>query len=124
MRLVCEYVATPVVPLAAGATIHYADPSNADHLGWHEIVATGDGTTLVAKGIPTTSISKRLTAYPPALIPKPLAVQLGDHHGDARRARHGRSLRTGRILAGGPIDGRGGVRLRPSRRCAAGRRGL
>ncbi len=74
MRLVCEYVATPVVPLAAGATIHYADPSNADHLGWHEIVATGDGTTLVPKGIPTTSISKRLTAYPPALIPKPLAV--------------------------------------------------
>ncbi|MFI5227301.1 MAG: hypothetical protein ACHQ3P_11565, partial [Candidatus Limnocylindrales bacterium] len=74
MRLVCEYVAMPPAPLAAGATVLFADPSNADHLGWHEIVATGDETTLVAKGIPTTSISRRLTAYPAALIPKPLAV--------------------------------------------------
>ncbi len=30
--------------------------------------------TIKAGAIPTTSISKRLTAYPPALIPKPLAV--------------------------------------------------
>jgi nickel/cobalt transporter (NicO) family protein len=74
MRLVCEYVAVPAGPLQAGSSIDFADPSNADHLGWHEIVATGDGTTIAARGIPTTSISKRLTAYPPALIPKPLAV--------------------------------------------------
>ena len=74
MRLVCEYVATTVVPLAPGATIRYADPSNADHLGWHEIVATGDEMTIKAGAIPTTSISKRLTAYPPALIPTPLTV--------------------------------------------------
>ena len=74
MRVVCEYSATPAAPIAAGTTIHFADPSNAQHLGWHEIVVTADGVTLSAKGLPTTSVSKRLTDYPAALIPKPLDV--------------------------------------------------
>ena len=123
-RLVCEYVATPVVPLPAGATIRYADPSNADHLGWHEIVATGDGTTVVAKGIPTTSISKRLTAYPPALIPKPLAVSSATITATPGGPATVDPCVPDAFLADGPTDGRGGVRLRPSRRCADGRRGL
>jgi ABC-type nickel/cobalt efflux system permease component RcnA len=74
MRVVCEYSATPAAPIAAGTTIHFADPSNAQHLGWHEIVVTPDGVALSAKGFPTTSVSKRLTDYPAALIPKPLDV--------------------------------------------------
>ena len=74
MRVVCEYAATPAAPIATGTSIHFADPSNAQHLGWHEIVVTADGVTLAAKGLPTTSVSKRLTDYPAALIPKPLDV--------------------------------------------------
>ena len=57
--------------------ITFEDPTYSDHIGWHEITAIGDRTTLAAANVPTTSISARLTRYPQDLLRSPL---------DARRA--------------------------------------
>ena len=75
MRLECAYGAG--VELAAGreAAITFADRSYPDRIGWREIVASGDGTQVTAKGLPATSPSKRLTAYPEDLLSEPLDIR-------------------------------------------------
>jgi ABC-type nickel/cobalt efflux system permease component RcnA len=74
MRIVCEYSAVPPAPLAAGAAVEFQDRSWSDRIGWREIVVQGDGTTIVG-GLPTSSVSARLTTYPTSLLSSPLNVR-------------------------------------------------
>ena len=79
MRIVCEFAAAPGQPLTAGTVIHFADTSNPGHIGWREIVVTGDGATITgaesAAGplSSAASVSGRLTHYPQDLLTVPLA---------------------------------------------------
>ena len=74
MRLVCEFTAGLPAPLAANTTIGFDDTSSAGRIGWHEVVVTGSGVSLVLGHLPPTSVSNRLRLYPPKLIPHPLAI--------------------------------------------------
>jgi ABC-type nickel/cobalt efflux system permease component RcnA len=71
MRIECAYVATLASPLTR-ATVTFEDPSYPDRIGWREIVATGDGVSIDSGGLPTTSLSERLTTYPTDLISQPI----------------------------------------------------
>ena len=53
-------------------SISYADRSDEGRVGWHEIIALGDRTTLVSSDVPATSVSHALTAYPKDLLSSPL----------------------------------------------------
>ena len=78
-RLECAYgvAVTPALTDQA-SRITFADTSYLERLGWREIVATAAGTILDTHGLPATSPSAKLTAYPADLIATPL---------DVRRAR-------------------------------------
>jgi nickel/cobalt exporter len=49
-----------------------------DRVGWREITAVGDRTTLAATSVPAASRSARLTAYPADLLTSPLDVRSAD----------------------------------------------
>ena len=55
--------------------LSFTDPTFSDHIGWHEITALGDRTTLAGSSVPTNSISARLTHYPQDLLRSPLDVR-------------------------------------------------
>ncbi len=74
MRLECGYVA-PVAEALTNSTVTFEDTSYPDRIGWREIVATGDGVAIDAGGLPTASVSARLTKYPTDLITQPLDVR-------------------------------------------------
>lgn len=46
-----------------------------DRIGWHEITAVGDGTTLSASDVPTTSSSESLLSYPDDALATPPDVR-------------------------------------------------
>ena len=71
MRIECAFVAPLPSPLTR-ATVTFEDPSYPDRIGWREIVATGDGVSIDSGGLPTTSLSERLTTYPTDLISQPI----------------------------------------------------
>jgi nickel/cobalt exporter len=71
MRIECSYVAPLPSPLAQ-STITFEDASYPERIGWREIVVTGDNVTIDAGGLPTTSVSARLTQYPTDLLSQPL----------------------------------------------------
>ena len=71
MRIECGYVAPLPSPLT-GATLTYEDSSYTDRIGWREIVAAGDGVSIDSGGLPTTSLSARLTSYPTDLVGQPI----------------------------------------------------
>jgi nickel/cobalt transporter (NicO) family protein len=75
MRIECSYVARLTAPIAAATPIRFEDASYPERIGWREIVAFGDGTAVEAAGLPATSPSKRLTAYPEDLISQPLDIR-------------------------------------------------
>ena len=54
---------------------HFADSSYAERIGWREIVATGPGLIVDTHGLPATSPSAKLTAYPADLIRTPLDIR-------------------------------------------------
>jgi ABC-type nickel/cobalt efflux system permease component RcnA len=77
MREVCGYRADLATALATGATVTFADGSFAERLGWREIVVVGSGISVAGadgEGAPATSVSGRLTRYPPELLTRPLAL--------------------------------------------------
>lgn len=49
-----------------------------DRVGWREVTAVGDGTTLTGSTVPAASRSSRLTAYPADLLSAPLDVRGAD----------------------------------------------
>jgi nickel/cobalt exporter len=78
LRLNCvfEGVISDVAPSGTGErTIAYADRNYEERVGWHEVAAIGDGTTLAAPGVPAQSVSERLTRYPKAFQSAPLDVR-------------------------------------------------
>ena len=72
LRLECALAA----PLPAGRTpgrvLAYADSNLQGRVGWREITAVGDHTTLEATDVPPTSTSARLTTYPSDQLSSPL----------------------------------------------------
>jgi len=58
--------------------LSFADPTFSDHIGWHEITAVGDRTTLATTSVPSLSISARLTHYPQDLLRSPLDIRSAD----------------------------------------------
>ena len=75
LRLECGVEAALSTPITASTTVTFVDGSFPERIGWREIVAMGDGTTLDTHGLPATSPSKRLTAYPADLIAQPLDIR-------------------------------------------------
>ncbi|MDQ2966079.1 MAG: hypothetical protein M3R57_09560, partial [Chloroflexota bacterium] len=75
MRLSCTYIATLTAPLAEGSTVEFSDRSHKDRLGWREVVVTGSGVTVAAGGLPSSSVSNRLTSYPQNLLTQPLDLR-------------------------------------------------
>ncbi len=75
LRLECADRATFAAAMTTPATITFSDTSWSERIGWREIVATGDGTSLDTHGLPATSPSKKLTAYPAAMIAQPLDIR-------------------------------------------------
>jgi nickel/cobalt transporter (NicO) family protein len=78
LRLNCVFEGDISGVVASGSgerTIAYTDRNYAERVGWHEVAAIGDGTTLAASGVPAQSVSERLTRYPKALQSAPLDVR-------------------------------------------------
>jgi ABC-type nickel/cobalt efflux system permease component RcnA len=75
LRLECGFDATLGAAIASPATIDFTDRSYTERIGWREIVAVADGVDLDSHGLPTSSLSQRLTAYPADMIALPLDVR-------------------------------------------------
>jgi len=75
LRLECGYDAALSSAITAATTIDFTDVSYSERIGWREIVAVGDGVDLDSHGLPTTSPSQRLSAYPADMIALPLDVR-------------------------------------------------
>jgi nickel/cobalt transporter (NicO) family protein len=72
LRLECALTA-PLPPTGATSrTLTYTDTNQPDRIGWREITAVGDRTTLTSTDVPTTSTSARLTTYPDDQLTSPL----------------------------------------------------
>jgi nickel/cobalt exporter len=75
LRLECAYSAALAPAIGGPATVTFSDSSYSERIGWREIIATAAGTLLDTHGLPATSPSARLTAYPAALIATPLDIR-------------------------------------------------
>ncbi len=75
MRIECGFAAALPAALSGPTTITFSDTSFTDRIGWREVVASGDGVTIEANGLPATSPSKRLTSYPADMISQPLDMR-------------------------------------------------
>jgi nickel/cobalt transporter (NicO) family protein len=71
LRLECAMTA-PLANLPGGVAVSFRDPGAADHVGWHEITAAGDGMTVSRSDVPAASRSARLTVYPKDMLSSPL----------------------------------------------------
>jgi nickel/cobalt exporter len=62
LRLTCVFR----TDIAAGTAhdLMFEDSNYPDRLGWHEVTAAGDGTTIVRSDVPAESLSHRLRSYP------------------------------------------------------------
>ena len=70
LRLTCALVAE-VGELRGEREIELTSTAYTDRVGWREVTAVGDRTTLVASNVPVASMSARLTAYPDDLLSSP-----------------------------------------------------
>jgi len=75
LRLECGDHAALASAMSGASTITFSDTSYSERIGWREIVATGVGATLDTHGLPATSPSRKLTAYPADLIAQPLDIR-------------------------------------------------
>jgi nickel/cobalt exporter len=75
LRLECAFSAALTPAIETTTMIAFADGSYPQRIGWREIVAFRDGTILDTGGLPRTSPSARLTAYPADLIATPLDIR-------------------------------------------------
>jgi len=73
LRLTCTFQGA-LASVSANEPVAFSDGSYPGRLGWREIVANGDGVSL-SGGLPTTSVSHRLTAYPQDMLANPLDMQ-------------------------------------------------
>jgi nickel/cobalt exporter len=72
LRLECALAAPLPAGRAPGRALAYADSNPQGRVGWREITAVGDHTTLEAADVPPTSASARLTTYPSDQLSSPL----------------------------------------------------
>lgn len=73
LRITCTLDSATVASTSGHLVFH--DGSFPDRVGWKEVTAVGDGTTLVGSSVPVLSTSRRLTAYPQDLLTTPLRVR-------------------------------------------------
>lgn len=71
LRLECTLRSDVDVP-AGVHTLSYKNTGFDGRLGWHEIVVSSTGITLLTTGVATTSVTERLTRYPTDLLRSPL----------------------------------------------------
>jgi ABC-type nickel/cobalt efflux system permease component RcnA len=77
LRLECALAA----PLPVGGrTLTFADGNPGGRVGWRELTAVGDRTTLETADVPTTSASARLTTYPSDQLSSPLNQRTATLH--------------------------------------------
>ena len=95
LRLECD-LAARAGPAAGRRTLVFSDGNWADRIGWREITASGQGTTLLASDVAATSASARLTSYPRDLLRSPL-----DQRSATVSFRPGGGRGPGGALAGG-----------------------
>jgi nickel/cobalt exporter len=76
LRLSC--VLRAAITLNHAEHVSYRVTGYLDRVGWREITAVGDGTTLTTSTVPAASRSDRLTAYPADLLRSPLDVRGAD----------------------------------------------
>ena len=55
-----------------GQSLSYRAATTSGRVGWHEVTASGNGTTLAGSDVPQSSVSKELTRYPVDLLASPL----------------------------------------------------
>ena len=55
-----------------GQSVTYQAATTSGRVGWHEVTAVGNGTTLAGSDVPRSSVSKELTLYPQDLLTSPL----------------------------------------------------
>lgn len=72
-RLMCQL--ETAMAEATSHSVALTDSYLADRVGWHEIVAIGDGVDLPGSPVPSQSVSSRLETYPSDLLSSPLAVR-------------------------------------------------
>jgi ABC-type nickel/cobalt efflux system permease component RcnA len=75
LRLECDLTTAGRPPAGAPGrtlTLDFGNRNYADRVGWREVVAAGDGTTLSSSDVPAASASARLTSYPRDLLRSPL----------------------------------------------------
>jgi nickel/cobalt transporter (NicO) family protein len=106
LRLECALAGSLPTTQAATRNLTYSDGNHPDRVGWREITAVGDRTTLQSTDVPTTSPSARLTAYPEDQLSSPLTQR----------------TTTVRFTAGGP-PAPPEARANAASRCQAPRRG-
>jgi ABC-type nickel/cobalt efflux system permease component RcnA len=75
MRLECGFRVAVDLTGGRASSITFSDGSYPERIGWREIVASGDGVEIDAEGLPATSPSRRLTAYPEDLLTQPLDIR-------------------------------------------------
>ncbi len=88
----------------AGGTLTLTNGDYAGRVGWREVTAVGDGTTVTSRDVPAASASARLTSYPKDLLRSPL---------DQRAATV--SFRPGGTAAAGAASEGGGPEAAPRR---------
>jgi nickel/cobalt transporter (NicO) family protein len=71
LRLECD-LAAPAPATGGSHALRYRDGNADGRIGWREVTAAGDRTTLEAADVPARSPSARLTAYPADLLRSPL----------------------------------------------------
>jgi nickel/cobalt exporter len=72
LRLECALAASLPVSQATTRTLVYTDANHPDRVGWREITAVGDRTTLQSTDVPAASPSARLATYPEDRLSSPL----------------------------------------------------
>jgi hypothetical protein len=74
LRLECSLTA-PASVTSGAVAVRLTDTGAGDEVGWREMTARGDGTTLARSDVPRRTQSARLTAYPKDLLTSPLDVR-------------------------------------------------
>jgi nickel/cobalt transporter (NicO) family protein len=73
-RLTCR-MSAPAALAAVGSTVTVQSEVAAGRVGWHEMIAMGDRTTLTNADVPAASVSHALSAYPADLLSSPPEVR-------------------------------------------------
>jgi nickel/cobalt transporter (NicO) family protein len=72
-RLECDLHAA--VDLTDAHSVSFHDVFESDRVGWHEIIAVGDGMSLIGSPVPAVSGTDTLRTYPTDLLASPLDVR-------------------------------------------------